>query len=677
MIIRTFQAKNDFNVFIVKIPKKMRKTLTIFLAGLMIIFFGCKKDVSKNDPGTTEEPLTWQQSINPSFDWSMWKDVNILLTNTQNKIFTITTVDGEGQYAKMLGIEDSYQMTIRMPKTTQQLSINGNIVNIQNGTVTYALPADYKSVATAQWALYFDHTAYDHVITGNPGITTYPFTMEAWFKTAGYDSDMAIMGYCSSANDEYQFGVYVNGSDGKLTIRSKKDTSNEEETGITVVTDDAWHHVAVVFASENSSKLFLDGTLEATETSFSPLLPTDVNLFTIGKWGDLNPDSYFEGFIDEVRLWNTARSASQINTYMTRSITSPYTGMAGYWPMEEGTGTTTDNLTGDTALDGTLVSPDWIGNVDTDGDGIVNISDDYPYDPLRAFNNYWPATAGTLAFEDLWPSMGDFDMNDAVIGYRFNRVTNSSNHLVEGIGNFDLKANGAGLKAGFGFSLPDNEVADNQFQISGYHLNQGIISLNGSNHSEAGQTYLTVIAHDYLPSRGNTLPGVYRGNYTFSVKISITGGDYGIDALGFQTWNPFIFVYNSSLINKRGHEIHLAGHIPSDMVQINLFDSANDGSSYPTGGISEDLWYKTNEKASMYGDSVGQYFPWGLDIPGNFSWTIEADSVNEPANGYYRHTIWWGYKKFKVWAGSNGLEAQDWYSGTGTAYRDEDFIYSH
>jgi LruC domain-containing protein len=349
--------------------------------------------------------------------------------------------------------------------------------------------------------------------------------------------------------------------------------------------------------------------------------------------------------------------------------------MAGYWPMEEGSGTQTINKVGNGMIN--LAAPDWSGSVDTDEDNVPNINDDYPYDATRAFDNFWPASqyGATLAFEDLWPSMADYDMNDAVIGYRFNNVTNASNKLVESFGNFVLKANGAGLNAGFGFSLPGNLVAADKFVLSGHVVNQGFITLDAINHSEDGQTYLTIIPRDLLPKIGNTRIGQNTGTYPFTIRLAIIGGgDYGVNAFGFQTWNPFIMVYGASSTNKRGHEIHLAGYPPSLKVDIALFDSVNDGSQYPLAG-GGNLWYKTNVKSSASGDLVGQYFPWGIDIPGNFSWTREADATHDPSNGFYRPTIWYGYLKFKQWASSNGTEALDWYSGTGVAYRDTDFIY--
>ena len=62
---------------------------------------------------------------------------------------------------------------------------------------------------------------------------------------------------------------------------------------------------------------------------------------------------------------------------------------------------------------------------DSDGDGVANTFDDYPNDPNKAFNNYYPSKGNyaSLAFEDLWPNKGDYDMNDMVVDYNINQIT--------------------------------------------------------------------------------------------------------------------------------------------------------------------------------------------------------------------------------------------------------------
>ena len=69
---------------------------------------------------------------------------------------------------------------------------------------------------------------------------------------------------------------------------------------------------------------------------------------------------------------------------------------------------------------------------DSDGDGVSDEFDQYPTDPARAYNSYWPSkrTYATIAFEDEWPKTADYDMNDLVVNYRYNFVSNANNVIV-------------------------------------------------------------------------------------------------------------------------------------------------------------------------------------------------------------------------------------------------------
>jgi len=132
---------------------------------------------------------------------------------------------------------------------------------------------------------------------------------------------------------------------------------------------------------------------------------------------------------------------------------------------------------------------------DTDGDGISNVFDDYPVDPTKAFNNYYPSESnyGTLAFEDLWPNQGDYDMNDIVIDYLFNQVTNSQNKVVSISGSLSLRAMGAGYRNGFGIQLPVN--SSQVTNVTGPQLTEDYITVS-ANGTESGQSKATIIVFD-------------------------------------------------------------------------------------------------------------------------------------------------------------------------------------
>jgi LruC domain-containing protein len=61
--------------------------------------------------------------------------------------------------------------------------------------------------------------------------------------------------------------------------------------------------------------------------------------------------------------------------------------------------------------------------------------------------------SGTLAFEDLWPSTGDYDFNDLVVDYDF-KIKNNQEFVKSITATFVLKAYGASSHNGFGFTLP-------------------------------------------------------------------------------------------------------------------------------------------------------------------------------------------------------------------------------
>lgn len=80
--------------------------------------------------------------------------------------------------------------------------------------------------------------------------------------------------------------------------------------------------------------------------------------FQIGRRTDVGTPYYFNGFIDELRVWNVARTDAEIRANMYKEI-GTHTNLKAYYQMSNGTGTTlTDNSgNGNT---GTLIdSPEW------------------------------------------------------------------------------------------------------------------------------------------------------------------------------------------------------------------------------------------------------------------------------------------------------------------------------
>ena len=330
------------------------------------------------------------------------------------------------------------------------------------------------------------------------------------------------------------------------------------------------------------------------------------------------------------------------------------TGLVTFTPVPSYTGTTTIdyqvcdvNSLCDIATITVIIMP--FG--DCDSDGVPDTDDDYPCDPVRAFDNYFPANGyGTLAYEDLWPGKGDYDFNDLVANYRFKMVTNASNDLVEIYATFVVKAFGASLHNGFGFQFPNANISQGDLTATGSNLTAGIITLE-ANGLESGQTLPTFIVLDDCfdimthPGSGvgvNTTPGSpYVNPETIELYIEITTGNYTLAQLDIENFNPFLIVGL-----ERGHEIHLPDYAPTNLVDPSWFGLAQDN-SIP----SQDRYYKTETN-----------LPWAIHIYESFAYPKEYIDVANTHN------------HFVEWATSGGTSYPDWYQDK-PGYRNDSNIY--
>lgn len=286
---------------------------------------------------------------------------------------------------------------------------------------------------------------------------------------------------------------------------------------------------------------------------------------------------------------------------------------------------------------------------DTDGDGISDVLEDYPNDPLRAFNNYFPGNnqSGGLAFEDLWPQKGDYDFNDLVITYQINQVTNADNHVVEIISTNSVKAIGAGYKNGFGFQLnvPPSAVSS----VTGFVHTENIISLNPNN-TEAGQNLATIIPFDNTYSLFDNVSQGYvntKEGMPFHQPQNLTtvitfATPQSIDAIGLPPYNPFL------IINKeRGKEVHLPSYPPTSLADPSYFGTFDDDTNLSTG-----KYYKSKNN-----------LPWAMLLPEEFDYPVEKASIVET------HLV------FGNWVISSGNDYKDWFKDR-TGYRNPSKIYS-
>ncbi|BAU54886.1 LruC domain-containing protein [Mucilaginibacter gotjawali] len=287
---------------------------------------------------------------------------------------------------------------------------------------------------------------------------------------------------------------------------------------------------------------------------------------------------------------------------------------------------------------------------DADGDGVPDNQDAFPNDPARAYVNYYPSksTFGTLAFEDLWPSTGDYDMNDMVVGYQYKIVSNAKNLAVEMYANYVINASGASFVSGFGVQMPfsPNLVKS----VTGQKIIGNYIKQNG-NGTEAGQSKTVIIPFDnynalikrpggYVINAQNGAP--FMKSDTAKIYMSFTT-PLSSSTLGSGPFNPFL-ISNQ----RRGYEVHLPNNAPTDLADKTLLGTSQDASNPGLG-----VYYKSKKS-----------WPWALNFAGPFNYPTEGTNIGK------------AYTYFFQWAQSGGVLYPNWYLNT-AANVNPLLIYSH
>ena len=200
----------------------------------------------------------------------------------------------------------------------------------------------------------FNSSEFQYMELGDPaaisGIEN--ITVEMWVKPGSFTpgSTHRLM----VKDDEWYLEI-GNSNDIAWTIHG--DASNRVSSG--TLTLDNWVHVAGTYDGSEYC-ILLNGT-ETDCRSFSSGIPDSGYPLTLAarRNNDAAASEFFQGSIDEVRIWDHVRTGDEIRATMFQKLSGDEAGLAGYWPLDEGTGTTASDKTAN-ENQGTLVNaPAW------------------------------------------------------------------------------------------------------------------------------------------------------------------------------------------------------------------------------------------------------------------------------------------------------------------------------
>lgn len=276
---------------------------------------------------------------------------------------------------------------------------------------------------------------------------------------------------------------------------------------------------------------------------------------------------------------------------------------------------------------------EWIDNVslmidspiqDDDNDGVDNDNDDYPNDPTKAYQSFYP-TSGyqTVAFEDLWPNKGDFDMNDMVLSNQTEYAKNANNEWVDAQFSISLDGVGSGYHNGLAIVFVDGNKQP---------INQNIIaSVSGDATLDQNVTNGIVVFDDVFAAQTNKGGSYYKNNgeagepsrspdvFNFTVTFNSNAGT--------GTIVPDIYIYRTT---DRGLEVHLDGFSGTSAANTSYYNTEDD-------------------VQGTYQTSTG--LPWAIEI------ITPNKSYMHPTE---KTDILIAYPQFQGWAESSGSQNQTW-----------------
>ena len=207
------------------------------------------------------------------------------------------------------------------------------------------------------------------------------FTFETWFKREGAGAvtttgsggvtnaiPLVTKGRGENDNGNFDMNYFlgIRASDNVLVADFEEGATgaspglNHPIIGTTPIVNETWYHAAATY-NGNKWQLFLNGKLEAELVVGQPPRSDSIQHAAIGTalisdgTQGASPIGHFDGVMDEVRIWNYARTVAEIQSAINSQSTTPQTGLVARWGLNEGVGTAVTGSAG-TTVDGTITN---------------------------------------------------------------------------------------------------------------------------------------------------------------------------------------------------------------------------------------------------------------------------------------------------------------------------------
>lgn len=217
---------------------------------------------------------------------------------------------------------------------------------------------------------------------------------------------------------------------------------------------------------------------------------------------------------------------------------------------------------------------------------------------------------GILAFEDNWPSKGDYDLNDVIVKYNSVLCYNTKNEVLSTEDTYTALWSGA--------------TYNNSFM---YQINTDRSNVESTQSMDQDLTLATIPV--FLDVKTATQDNTVSPTVSITNKFK-TPVDH--EVFGVAPYNPFISIHKETGYDRA--EVHLVNHKPTEKANKSLFYTKEDLSNLDKG-----IYYVSASK-----------YPFAINLSdAEYFSTEEKKSIDTT------------YPKFSSWAESNGTKDKDWY----------------
>jgi hypothetical protein len=207
---------------------------------------------------------------------------------------------------------------------------------VESGFLSDVTEEDASAEGDANYALHFNGTS-DYATTGSANFPagSSPQTISLWVRPATYDGTQVFV--TLRLNDES--GVVLGILNGTISAWRVYGAPPAKPPLVDASAPDAgeWHHVAYVFegaadsgasAGLGPAVLYVDGKALDTNSYANPNRRTPLSCW-MGSFDGLS--SFYSGDLDELRIWNIARSATEVLEDMQGQVSDRASGLVAYF----------------------------------------------------------------------------------------------------------------------------------------------------------------------------------------------------------------------------------------------------------------------------------------------------------------------------------------------------------